>query len=309
MLRRGEAEVGSPAAHRRRAVWVAAVAIAAAMTLGVGGCVAGGAGSGGAAGSAGGGAGSSGAEGSGSAVVGLPAGAVFDYQLGGGYAPADGVTVVVRDSTDEPADGLYDVCYVNAFQTQPGAEWPDELVLHDSSGAEVFDPGWPDERILDISSEANRAAIAEKQAATIAGCAADGFDAVEFDNLDSYLRSDGAFDLEAGVAFAGLLVGAAHANGLAAGQKNTPELAERGRAEIGFDFAVAEQCALYEECAAYTDVYGDQVLDIEYVEDLEGDYASDFAAVCDDAQTPPATILRDLDLTPTGSEGHVYERC
>jgi hypothetical protein len=241
------------------------------------------------------------------AVRELPAGAVFDYQLGGGYPPPDGVTVVARDSTDDPADGLYSVCYVNAFQTQPGADWPSELVLHDSSGAEVFDPEWPDERILDIGSAGNRESIAARQAGTIAGCAADGFDAVEFDNLDSYTRSGGAFDLESAVAFATLLVASAHENGLAAGQKNTPQLADRGRDEIGFDFVVAEQCALYDECAAYTEPYGDRVLDIEYIEDLDRD--GDFAELCADPATPPNAILRDLDLTPAGEPSHVYERC
>lgn len=238
-------------------------------------------------------------------VQALPARAVVDYQLGGGYDPAEGVTVVARDSTDEPAAGLYSICYVNGFQTQPGAEWPDDLVLHDDSGAEVFDPGWPDERLLDIRTAAQREGAAAVLAPVIAGCAADGFQAVEFDNLDSYTRSDGALELEQAVAFASLLVREAHANGLAAGQKNTPQLAERGRDEIGFDFAVAEECRRYDECASYTEVYGDQVIDIEYVDDLGGSLDE----VCADPQLPPATVLRDRPLAPAGAEGHVYQRC
>lgn len=39
------------------------------------------------------------------------------------------MTVVVRDSTDMPEPGLYSICYVNGFQTQPGAEWPVELLV------------------------------------------------------------------------------------------------------------------------------------------------------------------------------------
>ncbi|MFC7471450.1 hypothetical protein ACFQVA_33940 [Actinomadura keratinilytica] len=32
--------------------------------------------------------------------------------------------------------GLYNVCYVNAFQAQPGARgWPEELLLRDPAGA------------------------------------------------------------------------------------------------------------------------------------------------------------------------------
>jgi hypothetical protein len=72
----------------------------------------------------------------------LPAGARVDYQLGGAYAPGPGVAGVVRDRTDDPAPGLWSACYVNAFQTQPGAGgWPEELLLHDASGARVEDPG------------------------------------------------------------------------------------------------------------------------------------------------------------------------
>ncbi|WP_291045145.1 endo alpha-1,4 polygalactosaminidase [Herbiconiux sp.] len=252
----------------------------------------------------------------------FPAGPVVDYQLGGGYPPPEGVTVVARDSTDEPAEGVYSICYVNGFQTQPGADWPDGLVLHDASGAEVFDPGWPDERLLDLRTAENREAAADELAPVIRGCADAGFQAVEFDNLDSYTRSDGAFGLEEAVAFGSLLVEEAHAAGLAAGQKNTPQLADRGHDEIGFDFAVAEECAYYEECSAYTDVYGDRVIDIEYAdafeagtesfeggtESFEGAVTS-FEQVCADPDRPFGTVLRDRDLAPAGAEGHVYARC
>ncbi|WP_291050220.1 endo alpha-1,4 polygalactosaminidase [Herbiconiux sp.] len=241
----------------------------------------------------------------GAAVPLLPDNAVVDYQLGGGYPPSDGVTVVARDSTDEPAEGLYSICYLNGFQTQPGADWPDELVLHDASGAEVFDPGWPDERLLDISTADKREAIAERFQPAIAGCRADGFQAVEFDNLDSYTRSDGAFGVDDAVGLATLLVASAHTEGLAAGQKNTAELADRGRTEIGFDFAVTEECRRFDECATYTDVYGAQVIDIEYTDDLGGTVAE----VCADPQLPPASVIRDRDLVPAGAKGHVEERC
>src|SRR3954451_16443 len=45
----------------------------------------------------------------------------FDYQLGGGYTPPPGVSIVGRDRTDKPAGAGYDICYVNGFQTQPDA--------------------------------------------------------------------------------------------------------------------------------------------------------------------------------------------
>ncbi|MCM3523318.1 endo alpha-1,4 polygalactosaminidase, partial [Curtobacterium sp. P97] len=72
---------------------------------------------------------------------GTPWGLRGDSQLGGAYAPADGVTGVVRDRTAAPAEGLWSACYVNAFQTQPGAdEVPEDLLLHDAAGARVEDP-------------------------------------------------------------------------------------------------------------------------------------------------------------------------
>ena len=234
-----------------------------------------------------------------------PAGAGFDYQLGGASPVPDGVTVVARDSTDEPAGSGFDICYVNGFQTQPGAVWPDELLVHRSSGELLVDPGWPDEHLFDVSTPANREALAELQEPVIEGCATAGFDAVEFDNLDSYSRSEGALDLDDAVAFATLLVQRTHDAGLAAGQKNTAELEARGRDEIGFDFAVTEECDRWDECSTFTDVYGDHVLDVEYSDDLRGS----FDDVCARADTPASTILRDRDLVPADDDAYEYERC
>ncbi|WP_306370434.1 endo alpha-1,4 polygalactosaminidase [Nocardiopsis sp. CC223A] len=241
---------------------------------------------------------------------GLPPGG-FDYQLGGGYGPPDGVEIVVRDSTDEPAEGAYSVCYVNGFQTQPGeeGEWLDEgLVLLDDAGEPVPDPGWPDEFLLDTSDAARRERIAELLTETVAGCADTGFDAVEFDNLDSFTRSDGALTAEDNFALAEALVAVVHDHGMLAAQKNTAEETERGLA-AGFDLAVTESCGAWDECGVYTAAYGAEgVLDIEYPDTLE-ERGVTFAEVCADPDTPPRTILRDLDLVPEGDGGHLYESC
>ena len=234
-----------------------------------------------------------------------PAGAGVDYQLGGASPVPDGVTVVARDSTDEPAGAGFDICYVNGFQTQPGAVWPESLLLHDASGGLLVDPGWPDEHLFDTSTPANREALVELQAPVIDGCAAAGFDAVEFDNLDSYSRSDGALDLDDAVAFATLLVERTHDAGLAAGQKNTAELEARGRDEIGFDFAVVEECDLYSECKAFTDVYGDHVLAIEYTDDLR----DTVEGLCSRGSTPRSTVVRDRDLVTPDDPGYSFARC
>lgn len=93
--------------------------------------------------------------------------------------------------------------------------------------------------------------------------------------------------------------------GLAAGQKNTAELGDRGRDEIGFDFAVVEECATYEECGDFTDVYGDHVLDVEYTDDL----SADFEELCASGDVPASTILRDRNLVVRGEDGYTYQRC
>jgi hypothetical protein len=118
-----------------------------------------------------------------------PTGTRFDYQLGGASKVPAGVGIVVRDSTDAPAPGVYGICYVNGFQTQPGAAWPAELLVRGADGTPIADPGWPDERILDVSTPAARTANAARLAPVVDGCAAAGYRAVEFDNLDSRTRA------------------------------------------------------------------------------------------------------------------------
>jgi Glycoside-hydrolase family GH114 len=238
----------------------------------------------------------------GAGITNLPHDAVADYQLGGAYAPAPGVTVVTRDSTAKPAPGLYSICYLNGFQSQPGVRWPTSLLLLDKHGKPLVDPGWPGEHLFDIGTAAKRERIAARLDRDVAGCAMHGFEAVEFDNLDSYTRSKGAITLQNAIAFATVLVRAAHQHGLAAAQKNTPQLGSRGRDQIGFDFAVAEECDRFDECPSYTKVYGDRVIDVEYTDDLRGS----FSAVCGRSSTPADTMLRDHDLTPRGGEHYVY---
>lgn len=51
-------------------------------------------------------------------VSNLPPNAKFDYQIGGPYTPAPDVKVVTRDRTASPVPGLFNICYINAYQTQ-----------------------------------------------------------------------------------------------------------------------------------------------------------------------------------------------
>lgn len=235
-----------------------------------------------------------------------PAGAVFDYQLGGAYAPREDVRTVARDREDPPAAGLYSICYVNAFQTQPGERdlWPDELLLR-VDGAPVVDPAWPDEILLDLSSPEQRDGIARIVAPWIERCARDGYAAVEFDNLDTYDRSSGALRFADTLSLARRLVSVAHENGLAAGQKNSAEASRALHERAGFDFAIAESCAAFDECRSYAEAYADRVLDIEYANEIP----RPFSELCADGGRPASMILRDHDLEPPDSGAYVFEAC
>lgn len=232
-----------------------------------------------------------------------PVDARFDYQLGGAYPPPDGAAVVVRDRRATPAPGVYNICYVNGFQIQPedAAAWrsqhPD-LILRDRHGQPLRDEAW-NETLIDVRAT-RRGAVAEIVGAWIAGCKAAGFDAVEIDNLDSYTRSGGLVQDTDAVATMALFSGAAHAAGLAIAQKNAAALVAR-RAQLGTDFAIAEECSRYAECDAYRDAYAGHVLVIEYRRE-------DFRAAC--AAYPGLSIvLRDRPLSRPGDPGYVFDSC
>jgi len=230
------------------------------------------------------------------AVPSLPTGTDVDYQLGGAADPPANVGIVVRDRTEPPAAGRFNICYVNGFQTQPNEKrfWAKHrgLLLRDADGRPVVDEAWG-ETLLDLRTPAKRRALAHLVGRWVRGCAKHGFAAVEYDNLDSYTRSDGLLTRRQAMRYAALLVDQAHLNGLAAGQKN---LAGFDGTTIGYDFAVAEECGRYDECQRYVDDFGDQVLMIEYRE-------QDFDKTCAAYGATHAVELRDRDLTPTGVHG------
>lgn len=238
-----------------------------------------------------------------------PASGGLDYQLGGAY-PAD-VAVVVRDAGADPLPGAFSICYVNGFQTQPdeAEQWEarPELLLTDDAGVPVVDPAWPDEYVLDPSSPAQRKGILELVGPVLSGCADAGFDAVEIDNLDTWTRFPAIGWSEART-LAAEYVDLAHSAGLTIGQKNAAEMTAVAHEELGFDFAITEECGAYDECAAYTDVYGQQVLQIEYSDSLAA-VEMTFAQVCALPDRAPLTILRDRGLVAQGEPRFVHEVC
>ena len=246
-----------------------------------------------------------------------PINAAFDYQIGGDYPLPEGVSVVSRDwfSGDAAADPVYSICYVNAFQTQadePGVDrpdehsnWPQRLVLNELGD----DPHWGGEYLVDVSTAGKRRRAADWVAQMTEGCASKGFEAVEYDNLDSWTRFDGTplesdvpFGKPDALAFARLLAEQAHAHGLAVAQKNTVDVTRGQAREVGFDFAIAEDCTRWHECNGYRHVYGNHVIAIEYKRRF-------FREACRAAGAKISVVLRDRQVTTPGSPHYVYDAC
>ena len=247
-----------------------------------------------------------------------PANGGFDYQIGGDYPLPDGVGIVSRDwfSGSPAGGGTYSICYVNGFQTQADergtdrpdehGNWPRGLVLEKLGD----DPNWGGEYLVDLRSADKRERAARWVRQMIAGCAEQGYDAVEFDNLDSWTRFDGTplarrvpFGRREAVAYAELLTDSAHALDLAVAQKNTTQLSHRqSRERIGFDFAIAEQCGRYRECEAYRDLFGDLVIDVEY-------RRRDFRRACDQVGAALSIVLRDIGVSRPGARTYRYDAC
>ena len=223
-----------------------------------------------------------------------PTGTDWDYQLGGARSVPTHVGIVERDRRAKPVARKYNICYVNGFQTQVnekrfwhrGGHW--SLVLK-RNGKPVVDSVWG-EWLLDISTPANRAALAKIMGRWTAKCASDGFDAVEYDNQDSFTRSHHLLTSADAGAYSTLLVAKAHRADLAAAQKNR---AQWNGTKVGFDFAIAEQCGQYHECRRYVAHYDHHVLAVEY-------HDRAFAYTCQHWSDRIAVVRRDVDLTTHG---------
>ena len=246
-----------------------------------------------------------------------PANAGFDYQIGGDYPLPDGTGVVSRDwfIGEDAEQPVYSICYVNAFQTQSdesGVDRPDErsnwaqsLVLSELGD----DPNWGGEYLVDISGAKKRRRAARWVEQMIEACERQGFEAVEYDNLDSWTRFDGTpladevpFEKGQALAYARQLARRAHALGLAVGQKNTADITPAQSRRVGFDFAIAEECARYDECDRYRRIYGDGVIEIEYRH-------KDFRKACRTDGDEISVVLRDRQVSRPGSPRYRYDAC
>ncbi|KAI6177326.1 Alpha-galactosidase [Aphelenchoides bicaudatus] len=231
----------------------------------------------------------------------------FDYQIGGPYKPKASVKIVDRDHSVSPVSGLYNLCYVNAFQTQPEqkkmwkTQYPD-LLLKTASGKLVQDPGWPGEFMLDTRTNSSRDGLFNVVKAWIDECAQKGFQAIEPDNLDSYSRSKNLITKQNNLDFAKMLANYSHSLGLAFGQKNDASITTTERDYVGFDYGIVEECQKYKECPKYDALYGDRWIEIEYTNKA-------FKKACKKRGKRVSIIRRDRDVVKRGKKKYVYKVC
>jgi hypothetical protein len=118
---------------------------------------------------------------------------------------------------------------------------------------------------------------------------------------------------------------AAHALGLAVAQKNSVEWvnaadgAQPFATDVGFDFALVEECQLTSECAALIAYYGpERVLEVEYWYDtpdtssgvtVEAFNKDHFVAACTDHGESTRIVLRNRDVRSADKSGFVFELC
>lgn len=119
----------------------------------------------------------------------------------------------------------------------------------------------------------------------------------------TYTRSDNLLSKTDNLALAQLFVTHAHSLGLSVAQKNTAELGTSGRDVAGFDFAIAEECQEFDECDQYSDVYGAQMLEIEYSQ-------AQFDKACATGRGGKISVVfKDVDVVAEGEEGYKYSEC
>ncbi|MFJ5260279.1 endo alpha-1,4 polygalactosaminidase [Streptomyces sp. NPDC088387] len=193
-------------------------------------------------------------------------GLAWQWQLDGRVDTSVDVPVYDIDGFENSAevvdrlhrDGRKVICYVNVgawedFRPDKG-DFPRSML-----GAEN---GWAGERWLDIRRlDELRPLMARRMDM----CRDKGFDAVEPDLMEGYANRTG-FPLTADdqLAYNRMIAGLAHDRGLAVGLKN--DLAQIPRLVGDFDFAVNEECAEFDECAALSPFVSDgkAVFHVEY---------------------------------------------
>ncbi len=155
--------------------------------------------------------------------------------------------------------GRHVICYLDAG-TWEG--WRPDASKFPASLLGSADPGWTNERWLDIRQ---LSALEPIMQARLQMCKEKGFDGVEADNIDGYANNTG-FPLTAAnqLAYNEWLASAAHALGLSIALKN--DTGQVAQLQPYFDFALDEECFKYSECSQLTPFVtaGKAVFEVEY---------------------------------------------
>ena len=222
-------------------------------------------------------------------------GTTWQWQLTGSIdtsVPVDMYDVDLFDAPDSVFTALQDrtvICYFSAGSAEDFRE--DAVALPDDATGDRL-MGWSDERWVDVTHPAVRQWVEDRlDYAVERGC-----DGVEPDNVDGYANRNGFFLTPAEqLQFNRFVADEAHRRGLSVGLKNdVDQLAEL---EPWFDWALNEECHLFEECGVYTPFRGADkaVFHTEYVRNWRD--APELAArVC--VHSGFSTLVKTLDLGP-----------
>jgi hypothetical protein len=219
-------------------------------------------------------------------------GTTWQYQLSGGLDLSVDAEVYDVDWQETTAaqvaelhrSGRRVVCYLNAGAHE---QWRPDAGSYPADVLGKPLDGWPGERWVDVR---RLDVLLPLLARRMDVCVAKGFDAVEPDNVDGYANETG-FPLTAAdqLVFNTAVASLAHERGLSVALKNDVE--QIGALEPVFDFAVNEECLVYDECAEYRPFTeaGKAVLHVEY---------SDPTPQLCEAVSPIrlSSILKNLDL-------------
>lgn len=161
--------------------------------------------------------------------------------------------------------GTHVVCYLSAgsyedFRSDEGS-FPKRVL-----GREL--DGWPGEHWLDVRRLKVLMPIMGRR---LDRCERKGFDAADFDNVDGYQNDTGfPISFKDQLRYNRALARAAHERGMSASLKN--DVGQLEQLVDTFDFALNEQCLVYDECHRYKPFIdaGKAVFHIEYVGEHKG---------------------------------------
>ena len=179
--------------------------------------------------------------------------AVFDIDL---YANLDTAALNSAAVDAIHAAGGHAICYIDAGSIETYRPDYQKFVSFDRAcnGCLIGNPFskiFNDENYANLNNDhGQRDFMLKMNRARVAKCKRAGFDAVEFDVVDSWetsaSRSGWHISAQTQLIFNRALAGIAHSFGMSAGLKN--DLEQVSQLEPSFDFAINEQCFQYHEC-------------------------------------------------------------